>query len=206
MLKTVKSKALWLGIIMLCAGVTFKVAPTIISKKLSIEEKIAIDIFINHTDDDNFHEEYVLNGHTTSKKTKANKYTMVLEIPKIGLKKGLYDKSSNFNSVDYGIQILKESSMPSIENGNLILASHRGNSYVSHFNRLNQLIDGDEVIIYYDNVKYTYNIVNYYEIEKNGTARIHRDYNTTIITMITCIKDSNKQIVYIGNMTKKEAF
>lgn len=75
---------------------------------------------------------------------------MVIEIPKMNLKKGLYDINSKYNNVDYNIQIIKESDMPNKENGNLILAGHNGNSNISYFDNLNTLSNGDSVFIFYE--------------------------------------------------------
>ena len=131
---------------------------------------------------------------------------MILEIPKINLKKGLYDINSKYNSVKYNVQRLKESDMPNIVNGNLILASHRGNSSVSFFNNLYKLSNGDQVYIYYQNSKYKYEITNMYEVEKTGTITIHRDRDKTVIVLITCKKNETKQLVYIGNLIGKEDY
>ena len=139
-------------------------------------------------------------------KNQTINYSMVLEIPKINLKKGLYDKNSKYNSVKYNIQILKESDMPNVVNGNLILASHRGNSSVSYFNNLYKLSNGNQVYVYYNNVKYIYEITNMYEVEKTGTITIHRDRDETVIVLITCKKNENKQLVFIGNLIDKEDY
>jgi LPXTG-site transpeptidase (sortase) family protein len=142
----------------------------------------------------------------TIKSTSHYSYLMILEIPKINLEKGIYDKSSKYNSVNYGIQILKESNIPNDENGNVILASHRGNSSVSYFNKLYKVEYGDIVYLYYNNVKYAYEINNKYEVEKNGTVSISRDLTKNTITLITCKKNENKQLVYIGNLVNRENY
>ena len=114
--------------------------------------------------------------------------------------------NSKYNSVEYDIQILKESDMPNVVNGNLILASHRGNSSVSYFNNLYKLSNGNQVYVYYNNVKYIYEITNMYEVEKTGTITIHRDRDETVIVLITCKKNENKQLVFIGNLVDKEDY
>ena len=54
-------------------------------------------------------------------------YIAVLKIPKINLERGLVDRNSYSNNVNYNIQILSNSSMPDEKNGNVILAAHSGN-------------------------------------------------------------------------------
>ena len=130
-------------------------------------------------------------------------YIAVIEIPTIGLKRGLVSKDSNYNNVNYNIEILKESQMPNVENGNFILASHSGTGRVAFFKKLNELKLGDETYIYFNGIKYKYKITNIYDIEKTGTAIIRRNQLKTTLTMITCRTNTNKQIVIISELVDK---
>lgn len=125
-------------------------------------------------------------------------YNMIIEIPKISLKKGLCKVNESCNKVSRNIQVIKESDMPDIKNGNLILAAHNGNSSVSFFNTLNKLKLNDTIYIYYKNVKYEYKLASSYEIKKSGNAIIHRDGSKTTLLLITCKRHTDKQIVYIA--------
>lgn len=131
-------------------------------------------------------------------------YIGVLEIPKLGLRRGLVDVNSRYNNVRYNVQILKESTMPDVEKGNLILAAHSGNTRVSFFNTLKNLSLDDKVNIYYDNKKYTYKMVKSYEIEKTGYANIVRDKSKTTLTLITCKTGTNYQLVIICELIESE--
>lgn len=134
-----------------------------------------------------------------------NKYVGYLEIPKINLNQGLVALKDKKNNVNKNIQTIYPSDWPDVENGNLILASHSGNSSISYFKNLYQLTKGDTVNVYYNNIKYTYKIVNIYNVPKNGEVAIYRDKKTTCITLITCTKNSDTlQTVYIGNLESKE--
>ncbi|MEG2464116.1 MAG: sortase [Malacoplasma sp.] len=141
------------------------------------------------------------------KEVKVNNYNMVIEIPKIDLYKGLYNLDSKYNNVAYNIEILKESDMPNVTNGNFILASHNGNSSVSYFEKLTNLNLFDDVYIYYENVKYNYQITDFYEVNKNGIIEIKREHDETVIVLITCKKNTkDKQLVYVGNLINKENY
>lgn len=141
------------------------------------------------------------------KEVKVNNYNMVIEIPKINLYKGLYNLDSKYNNVAYNIEILKESDMPNVTNGNFILASHNGNSSVSYFEKLTNLNLFDDVYIYYENVKYNYQITDFYEVNKNGIIEIKREHDETVIVLITCKKNTkDKQLVYVGNLINKENY
>ena len=63
-------------------------------------------------------------------------YVAILEIPSIGLKRGIVDFNSKYNNVKYNIQIIEHSEFPIVENSNLILAGHNGSSNVSFFKNL----------------------------------------------------------------------
>ena len=133
-----------------------------------------------------------------------NKYIAVLKIPKINLEKGLSEKNSYYNNVNRNIEILKESDNPETINGNIILASHSGNSVISYFKNLHKLTLNDEIIIIYKGFSYKYKIVNIYEIEKNGKANIIRNTQKNTLTLITCKRTTNNQIVIISELIEKE--
>ena len=132
--------------------------------------------------------------------TRSLEYIAVLKIPKIKLEKGLVAKDSKYNNIDYGIKILKESDSPDVINGNVILASHSGTADISYFNNLDKLKINDEVLILYNGKTYQYKIVNIYDIDKTGKAKINRNNNKSTITLITCRNGTNKQIVLIGEL------
>ena len=143
----------------------------------------------------------------TPKRQNSTNYSMVIEIPNIGLKKGLCSIGQECNAVSKNIQIIKESDMPNVTNGNLILAGHNGNSNVSFFNKLDQMDIGNKINIYYKGIKYEYKLNNFYDIDKNGKATIYRDYDKTTLVLITCKKNTkDKQVVYIAYLNNKTKY
>jgi len=129
-------------------------------------------------------------------------YIAVIKIPKIGLEKGLASKGSYWNNVNRNIEILSESDMPDVDKGNVILASHSGNSSISYFRKLNKLQNDDIVSIVYNGKEYKYKMVNSYEIEKNGYAHIVRNAEKSTLTLITCKHNTDKQIVVICELVE----
>ncbi len=130
-----------------------------------------------------------------------DKYLGVLEIPKIGLKRGFYNIDSKYNNIQYNVSMVKGSTLPDVINGNLILMAHSGDAYISYFAYLYKLQVGDTAYVTYNGNKYQYNIVNIYDVEKNGVVRIIRNYDKTTLTMITCTKDNDAlQTVYIAEL------
>ena len=132
-------------------------------------------------------------------------YIGTLSIPKINLKKGFVSVDSKYNTVSKNIQVVKGSTYPDVEKGNMILAAHSGNSYLAYFKNLYKLVKGDKVYIDYNGKHYTYNIVNIYEQEKTGKIIIYRDGDKSCLTLVTCTKNSKtKQTVYILELESVE--
>ena len=131
----------------------------------------------------------------------TNEYIGYLNIPKINLTKGFYSKKSKENDIDKNILVVKESSYPDVDKGNLIIAGHSGNSWKAFFNDLYKLNKGDYAYVTYKNKKYAYKIVNIYKQDKVGTIAIYRDYNKTTLTLVTCTNyESTTQTIYIAEL------
>ena len=127
-------------------------------------------------------------------------YIAVLKIPKIKLVRGLVDRNSYLNNTKYNVEILKDSSMPDIVNGNVILAAHSGNARISYFKNLDKLKLGDDISIEYKSKTYKYKVVDIYLIDKTGTAEIIRNKDKSTLTLITCKHNTNKQIIVIAEL------
>jgi sortase A len=136
-----------------------------------------------------------------------SKYNMVVEVPSVGIKKGIYPMSSPYNNIKYNVQLMQTSTTPDCKNGNVILAAHNGNSTVSYFDNLKNAKNGDTVNLYYRGIQYAYRLVNIYEVLKNGTVEIKRDTTKSCVTLITCkSKDKTKQVVYIGELESAKQY
>ena len=141
-------------------------------------------------------------GYINNNKNKEE-YLGILEIKKIKLRKGFYKLNSNLNNVDKNIMIVSSSNMPDVNKGNLILASHSGNSSVSYFRYLDKLDMEDIASIYYLGKKYDYKLINYYDVDKNGSVQIIKNNDINTLTLITCKKNTNKQTVFIFELNKE---
>lgn len=197
--KTKKSWLVIIGFFSIFLGLGLITYHFISNKQITDMEDDAIKQFYIHEDEIIDIDDSTNNLIEEKEVNKQNKieYIAVLKIPKINLVRGLVDPNSYLNDINYNVQILKNSSMPDQENGNLILASHSGNARISYFRNLDKLSLGDMVSIDYRGKAYSYKVVNIYDIEKNGTAKIIRDTNKTTLTLITCRHNTQKQIVII---------
>lgn len=155
---------------------------------------LCLSIINNNTSvEPNIEDEYIVDN--------SRDYLGIIEIPKLNLRRFFYGFDDERNTVDKNIMLIEKSNMPDKENGNIIFASHRGNSKVAFFDKLHLIEVGDEIIIYYNNRKYIYCYNNRYDAQKNGHIRIVRDLNKTALTLITCKKGTNKQTVFVAYLT-----
>ncbi len=154
-----------------------------------------VNIVDNNVNNDNNNDN---NNNNNQNKIDYSKYLGVLEIPRISLKRGFYNTDSKYNDIQYNVTLVRGSSMPDVNNGNLILMAHSGDAYISFFAYLYKLSIGDKAYITYQGDKYKYQLVNIYNVPKNGSVTIVRNYNKTTLTLITCTKDDDyHQTIYI---------
>ena len=199
-----KSQTLLLGSFLIFIGVFFVLSNYLgrMKEEVFSDMKISMMGFTsNPYDVVSSSSEEIINNEVVQSDTPIDYsvYLGVLEIPRIGLKRGFYSVDSKFNSIEYNVTMVKGSDLPDVSNGNLILIAHSGDSYISYFANLYMLEIGDDCYILYNHQAYHYRIVNIYNVEKNGIVSIDRNYNKTTLTMITCTKnDDSLQTVYIA--------
>ena len=132
----------------------------------------------------------IVHNNTGIRKYKSD-YVGVLEIPRINLKKGLFDINSKYNNVDKNIQVLS-SDISNIETETIILAAHSGSGYKAFFKNLDKLVIGDIAHIYYNRNKYRYVVSKIYTEVKDGNIEISDNSNLLVLT--TCF-GKDKQLV-----------
>lgn len=217
MKKLNSSTILFIGISFICIGVFLACLNYFESKKDKAFSSMNILLYESEIPKEIESDEPVQTSDSTSdiseepvtqepeRPTYTYNYIGVIEIPKIGVKRGFLDLSSKYNNVDYNVTLINGSTFPDTENNNLILAAHSGNCSYCYFNNLYKLSNNDVAIINYKDYKYTYTLVDVYEVQKTGTVTIYRDYSKNTLTLITCTKNSDTlQSVYIFELIKKE--
>ena len=169
--------------------------------KISMMDK---DIPKNVTNDDVVDTAPIANNVPAPQQQNTNqvidysKYLGVLEIPRIGLKRGFYNVGNRYNNIQYNVTMVGGSDLPDVPNGNLILMAHSGDAYISYFAFLYRLNIGDSAYVTYGGRKYHYQVANIYTVPKTGVVTIRRNKERTTLTMITCTKDDDhSQTVYI---------
>ena len=216
MLKIIKLKnstVILVGIILISLGIIFGFMEYLQEKKEKVFSDMNILLYESETPDVIDSEEEVEEEKEKEKKEKEEEkqttsepqssapryqYVGTLEIPKINVKRGFLNLESQYNNVDYNVTVIKGSNFPDVEKGNLILAAHSGPCSYCYFDKLYKLSKGDIAYVTYGGNKYSYKIVDIYEVKKTGTVAIYRDYSKKVLTLITCTRNSKtKQTVYI---------
>ena len=172
----VKNILIIISSLFIIIGLTIKTSNNYHSYLISQKENKAITNFINN---------------------QASEYIAIIEIPYIKLKIGIRED----DNVDQGIMLLDKDK---VSNDTFILASHSGNCEVGYFNHLDELKNKDIIYFYYNNMKYTFEII---EIERKRKLTFTLQDKVNTITLITCEKDNdNYQIIIIGNLISKEKY
>lgn len=127
-----------------------------------------------------------------------------VEIKKLGINHYIYNLNSSYNTVEKNITILKESVLPDKDNSIVFLAAHSGNSKISYFNNLDNLRLNDTIQFYYNNYKYSYQIIHIYEDDKNGYIGINKNDKKQLILTTCSTKNKKKQLIVESVLVKKE--
>lgn len=169
-----------------------------------IEEKKAEE-FINNpvVEDTPVIEETTEEVKEEVKQPETYNYVGVLEIPKINFKRGFLDIKDKNNNVNKNIQVLENSAMPNVNGGLLVIAGHSGSGRVAFFRNLYKLKENDQIYIYYENIKYIYQIQKYYEETKDGDISIDKNSESTLVLTTCSQTDKNKQIVIVSKLIDK---
>lgn len=206
MQKRKKNRLFILGLIIFLGGISIVVIPFIYDKHNEKVENIMIDDFFSKTYIDT-EADYIPESTSVKESvgsTIEDEYIMLLEIPNIDLKRGLYPIGHKKNSIKYNIAIMDESKMPDEDKSNLVLAAHRGTSKVAFFDRLVNLNIHDKAYIYYRGIKYIYELDKNYDVLKNGSVEIDRDVERQTLTLVTCKKNTkDRQTVWILYLVDK---
>lgn len=137
-------------------------------------------------------------------KHQDDKYFAILEIPKIELKKILFPINDSNNNVDKNLLIVKESVFPENERSNVIIAGHSGNGKNAYFKNLYKINIGEELVLYYNDYIYTYEVKEIEFQDKTGTLYLSQDYQK-MLTLITCTRnDSKHQTIYYAELKSQE--
>ncbi len=197
-----------LGKILILVGLMFLAFYYVHNKSLETKNNDDMNNYMEKTSViEEIEESTNLEHETSNNQNNSNiVYTAVLEIPKINLKRGVVNSTKNYKSINYAISVDSNSKYPN-EKGNFILYSHSGNSSIAFFKRLYKLEINDDIYVYYNGIKYHYSIINKYDIEKTGKAKVINLRDDKYITLITCNQNKKDyQIVIEGKLLAEKNY
>lgn len=198
------SRVFIIGSLFILLGITLISLKVFSNYYLDKQEDKAIQEYLDYKPDTTVK---VDNSTTTIKEEKETvtyNYIAVLDIPKINLKRGLFPINDKNNNVDKNVEILQNSDMPNVTNGTLALAGHSGNSRIAYFHKLYKLKENDQVYIYYQNIKYIYQVSKIERQDKDGTISFTKTKDTTELILTTCDQQNKgKQIVVVAKLVDK---
>ena len=198
------SRVFIIGSLFILLGITLISLKIYSNYYLDKQEDKAIQEYLDYKPDTTVK---VDNSTTTIKEEKETvtyNYIAVLDIPKINLKRGLFPINDKNNNVDKNVEILQNSDMPNVTNGTLALAGHSGNSRIAYFHKLYKLKENDQVYIYYQNIKYIYQVSKIERQDKDDTISFTKTKDTTELILTTCDQQNKgKQIVVVAKLVDK---
>jgi sortase A len=108
----------------------------------------------------------------------------VIKIDKINVKMPILE-GTNQSSLKIGAGQMKGST-PLGEIGNAVLAGHRSYTYGRFFNRLNELEEGDLIIVEAQGQTYQYKVFRILVVEPTDLSVLNRNNRDRVLTLITC--------------------
>ncbi|MFL0269138.1 class D sortase [Candidatus Clostridium radicumherbarum] len=123
----------------------------------------------------------------------------IMKIPKINLKVAIGEGVDN-NTLKYAVGHFIGTAMPG-EKGNFSVAGHRSYTYSEYFNRLDELKEGDEIIVQSKKGEFTYKIYEKEVVEPTEVSVLNSTKDATI-TLVTCtpIRIATHRLIIKGKL------
>ena len=133
----------------------------------------------------------------------------LLSIPSLNIKQaevGLKDENLSLHLVHYPQTALPgQKGSPVIFGHSTLPQFFNPHNYTSIFSVLPNIKQGDEIILLYDNIQYTYQVIKIYEVKPSDIYVLRQDYNQTGLKLITCVPPGTKlkRLVVESKLIKK---
>lgn len=86
--------------------------------------------------------------------------------------------------------------------GNLAIAGHRSHDYGRNFNRLNEIVEGDEILVDVGKTTYTYTVTDIIIVKPEDIWVLDGDGESKEITLVTChpLKNPTHRLIIKGKI------
>lgn len=107
----------------------------------------------------------------------------IMIIPKIDLKVAI-GEGVDMDTLKYAVGHFENTALPG-QKGNFCVAGHRSYTYNEYFNRLDELVNGDEIIVRTLKGEYTYKVYDQKVVEPTEVSVLDPTKDATL-TLVTC--------------------
>lgn len=127
---------------------------------------------------------------------------IIIGIPKIKIRAAVINGTSK-KALARGPGLYDKSPLPNESESNVCIAAHR-NAYGEWFKNIDKLKKGDEIYLEFNKIKYTYEVLEVFIVEKNDwSVTESTGYNAITLTSCHPLKPPYKRIVARGRLIKK---
>lgn len=128
----------------------------------------------------------------------------VLRIPSIELEQPIL-KGATERNLNLSVATVEPTGPPGAD-GNFAIAGHNSRTYGRHFNRMEELEEGDELFVDTGTENYTYKVTDIYVVEAEDMWVLGDTIDAAEITLITCHypKEGEVQRLIVKGILKKE--
>lgn len=200
--KIFKNKLNLIGIVFLLIGIILIGSSIYMKYKGQYEQKNRLNKFENKIQNEVKNKNQgKKNNINTPLKAKEGDTIGIMTIPKIGLKVTI-GQGVDMKTLKYAVGHFPDTAMPG-EVGNFCVAGHRSYTYNKYFNRLNEVKNGDEIIIQTINGEFKYTVDKISTVEPKDTYVLNPTKNSTI-TLVTCtpIRIATHRLIIKGTLQK----
>lgn len=176
-----------IAILVILIGFTIVVYPFGADLYAKHQQQKLIDSYIESRD----HLSFVVDGlvddffEPTEKKDKITSVIGTINIPKINVNQLPLLYGATVSNLDKSAAMIKETSFP-WEGGNTAIAGHRGRAAWLHFNRLNEVEQGDEIILEIKGETFIYEVYDTFLVLPHEVDVLEDIPGETTVTLITC--------------------
>ncbi|MFC7371425.1 class D sortase [Fictibacillus iocasae] len=191
----------WLAYVLILTGIVTMMYPKMKSVYSSYQEKQLMREWENHIDDKaktSFTKlETVFNEQEQQEPRLPERNSLLgtISIPKLDVQLPVLEGASQQNLKHAAGRL--EGTTPIGTKGNTAIAAHRSFTYGKQFNRLNELVKNDEIIIETKDGSYSYTVNQVFTVMPDDISVLSTKPGEALLTLITCepMKNPTKRLI-----------
>lgn len=123
----------------------------------------------------------------------------IMQIPKLGLKVAV-GEGTDMETLKYAVGHFTDTALPG-QVGNFAVAGHRSYTYNEFFNRLDEVVNGDEIIVKTLDGTFRYEVTGTEVVEPTQVEVLNKT-DTATITLVTCtpVRTATHRLIIKGSL------